>query len=547
LELEIFANPTIGAAGGTSWSNTLSDVNTAISWTKFFSKNVCFRSYHILNLVKNMTATLGTSGVTLQLNDVAKTIHMLTRVRDNKHPEVQSSQLDKYQSYDMEGVTTDIVVNNSSIMKKFGSNDNIFSGLGAYQNNPDFMRYTNMSCVGATATSFKIRFSLESSVPLSLFYGSTADIQGLFGLGSFGLSFNIDTNKAAKMFSMDSSLNADVKFGELTISANPKLGYSTTSPTPSYLSGIKVNNKLPPYKIPFDYLRLYNLGTQDLVASNSTVSFTNLVNIDRIPEVLFIRVAKDVDNPTLVNEFNTPVVAGSAYQYARVTNTNARITDLSININNRDIFLDESALYNLYISYGGTSSFDEWKYLSGSVCIIPLREIGANSSEVSYIGQEHRQNISIKASVRILANSDVARAGNSMLSAQKYSFEVLTSTPAQLEYSPEEGVKVSIGTNIAEGAISTQDLAVSLYQKPMGMYLGGGFFSSLGNLFTKGKRVLSKGVDWITQPENLKKAWDVVSKAASEGGRAAFPSNVMGGHRGGAQVSDKQITRNKLK
>jgi hypothetical protein len=496
-----------------------------------------------------MTCTLGTSGQSLQLNDVAKTIHMLSRVRDNKHPEVQCSQLDTYQSYDMEGVTSDIVVNNSSIMKKFGSNENIFSGLGAYQNNPDFMRYTNMSCVAATATSFKIRFSLESSVPLSLFYGSTPDIQALFGLSSFNLSFNVDTNKAAKMFSMDSGLNADVRFGELTISANPKLGYSTCSPTPSYLSGIKVNNnKLPAYKIPFDYLRLYNLGTQDLVASNSTVSFTNLVNIDRIPEVLFIRVAKDVDNPTLVNEYNTPVVAGSAYQYARVTNTNARISDLSININNRDIFLDESALYNLYVSYGGTSSFDEWKYLSGSVAIIPLREIGANSSEVSYIGQEHRQNISIKANVKILANSDVARAANSMLAAQKYSFEVLTSTPAQLEYTPEEGIKVSIGTNIAEGGISTQDLAVSLYQKPMGMYLGGGFFSSLGNLFSKGKRVLSKGVDWISQPENLKKAWEVVSKAASEGGRAAaFPSNVMGGHRGGAQISDKQITRNKLK
>ena len=54
-------------------------------------------------------------------------------------------------------------------------------------------------------------------------------------------------------------------------------------------------------------------------------------------------------------------------------------------------------------------------------------------------------------------------------------------------------------------------------------------------------------IDWITQPENLSKAWDVVSKAASEGGRAAFPSNVMGGHRGGAQVPDKTMTRNKLK
>jgi hypothetical protein len=279
-------------------------------------------------------------------------------------------------------------------------------------------------------------------------------------------------------------------------------------------------------------------------------SFSNLVNIDRIPEVLFIRVAKDTDTPTLYNEFGTGVATGIAYQYARVTNTNARIVDLAININNRDIFLDESALFNMYTAYGGTSTIEEWRYLSGSVVMIPLREIGASSSEVSYIGQEHRQNISIKANVIILANSDTTGAVNSVspASEQKYSFEVLTSTPAQLEYTPEEGVKISIGTNVESGGISTQDLAVSMYHKGIGMYLGGGFFSSLGNLFTKGKRVLSKGVDWITQPENLKKAWDVVSKAASEGGRAAYPSNVMGGHRGGAQVSsDKTMTRNKLK
>jgi hypothetical protein len=364
----------------------------------------------------------------------------------------------------------------------------------------------------------------------------------------------MDTNKAAKMFSMGSQMNVDARFGELTIISNPKLGYSTTAPTPSYLSGIKAKNggKLPSYKIPFDYLRLYNLGTQNHVAGNTMVSFSNLVNIDRIPEVLFIRVAKDTDTPTLFNEFGTGVVSGIAYQYGRVTNTNARIVDLAININNRDIFLDESALFNMYTAYGGTSTIEEWRYLSGSVVMIPLREIGASSSEVSYIGQEHRQNISIKANVIILANSDedVIRAANSVSAAseQKYSFEVLTSTPAQLEYTPEEGVKISIGTNVESGGISTQDLAVSMYHKPMGMYLGGGFFSSLGNLFTKGKRVLSKGVDWITKPENLAKAWDVVSKAASEGGRAAFPSNVMGGHRGGAQVSsDKTMTRNKLK
>jgi hypothetical protein len=416
------------------------------------------------------------------------------------------------------------------------------------------MRHTAFTCVEAGANFFVVEFDLECSVPLPLFYGAAPDVQALFGLGSLNLTFEVDTTHAAKMFSCTSDAAfKGVRFTELSIHEGVKLSYSTCAPLPGYLSDMKRmhGGKIPSYIIPYDGLRHHMIQKKTVKSGTATVAWSGLVNIDRTPEAIMLRIARDVDAPSSVSEYGVAVGStDSLYALARTTNTNARITSVNVNINNKDVFFNEAQLYHIAVSYGFQGSIIDWRYLSGSVVILPMREIG-KAGDISYIGDESKQTVSVTVNAIHNMTASVANAAASVAegAAQSYSFEALVVTPSQLEYTPEEGVRLSIGTNIAEGGIQISDIQASMVQKPRGLYMGGGFFSALGKIARGVQRGLGKGIEWISDPDNLKTAYNVIKKAVSEpssGGRY-FDGNVMGGRRGGAQVSEDSVYRNKLK
>jgi hypothetical protein len=184
-----------------------------------------------------------------------------------------------------------------------------------------------------------------------------------------------------------------------------------------------------------------------------------------------------------------------------------RIKNLSINFNNRVNLLatyTESDLWSMSVKNGLQDSFNEWKYHTGSVCIVDIvRDLGLESDETD--GQSNKYStLQITAT---LSASPLAWAGQG--TTLKYDFYILVEQPGKAFINASECQYILTGPSASEVLKLTSEMEPRVdHTEIEGKGVGGSVFGKVGKLLKSGVNMF-KGIN----PEHVAKGVEMAQGA----------------------------------
>jgi hypothetical protein len=215
---------------------------------------------------------------------------------------------------------------------------------------------------------------------------------------------------------------------------------------------------------------------------------------------------------------STPVLA------QMTPDTFLRIKNLKINFNNRiNLFAtyDESDLYNMSVKNGLQDSFNDWKFQSGSVCIVDIaKDIGLDASETT--GQANvYSTLQVSAT---LSASPIAYAG--LATGLQYDFYILVEQPGKAFISASECQFILTGPSASTVLELTSNLDNKVDAFDLeGKGVGGSFMGSVGRLFKSGLDAVKN-----VNPESVSKGVQMAQSALSSLGLGVAGGKMKGKH-----------------
>lgn len=187
-----------------------------------------------------------------------------------------------------------------------------------------------------------------------------------------------------------------------------------------------------------------------------------------------------------------------------------RIKELKVSFNNRvNLFstYTESDLYNMSVKNGLQDTFNDWKYNTGSVCIIDIaRDVGLDES--SDVGQANVYS-TLQVTYTVSA-SPLAYANQTQ--ALKYDFYILVDQPGKAFITASECQYILTGPSPAEVLALTANVDENKvdHTELENQSVGGSVFGKVGKLFKSGINAF-KGVNPDKVASGVKMAQDAMS------------------------------------
>lgn len=184
-----------------------------------------------------------------------------------------------------------------------------------------------------------------------------------------------------------------------------------------------------------------------------------------------------------------------------------RIKNLSINFNNRVNLLatyTESDLWSMSVKNGLQDAFNEWKYHTGSVCVVDIvRDLGLESDETD--GQSNKYStLQITAT---LSASPLAWAAQT--TAINYDFYILVEQPGKAFINASECQYILTGPSSSEVLKLTSEMEPRVdHTEIEGKGVGGSVFGKVGKLLKSGVNMF-KGIN----PEHVAKGVEMAQGA----------------------------------
>jgi len=277
--------------------------------------------------------------------------------------------------------------------------------------------------------------------------------------------------------SVEKALTAQLNGGSVTVNG----GADFQNPTLliEYITQDPVLAARQPATLVYDYSLIQpfisNCGNWSSVTGTVAGFTAQSLRLASIPSRLhiFARPSKSA--------LNTPALAQAT------PDTFLRIKNLSINFNNRiNLFATytESDLYNMSVRNGLQDSFVDWKYNTGSVCIVNVtRDIGLEADED--VGQANKYS-TLQVTATIDA-SPLAYAQVPAIPTLAYDFYILVEQPGKAFISASECQFILTGPSSAEVLQLTANLDNKVDHVELeGKAIGGSVFDGVGKLFKSG-------------------------------------------------------------
>jgi hypothetical protein len=264
-----------------------------------------------------------------------------------------------------------------------------------------------------------------------------------------------------------------------TVTANAGTDFQTPTLLVEYITQDPVLSARQPQTLAYDYSLIQpfisncgNWSSATAPVSNFTAQSLRLASIPS-KLYLFARPSKTA--------LNTPLLAQTT------PDVFLRVTNLSINFNNRiNLFATytESDLYNMSVKNGLQDTFADWKYNTGSVCVIDVsRDIGLEPDED--VGQANKYS-TLQISVSLSA-SPLAYAQVPAPPALQYDFYILVEQPGKCFITASECQYILTGPSSAEVLALTANLDEKIDHTDLeGKGVGGSVFGKVGKLFKSG-------------------------------------------------------------
>ncbi|MBS1738892.1 MAG: hypothetical protein JSS98_20260 [Bacteroidetes bacterium] len=224
---------------------------------------------------------------------------------------------------------------------------------------------------------------------------------------------------------------------------------------------------------------------------------------------LFARISKSA--------INTPTLAQTA------PDTFLRLRNIAVNFNNRiNLFAtySESDLYNMSVRNGLQDTFADWKYNTGSVCIIDIsRDIGLEADEDA--GQANKYStLQITAT---LDPSPLQYVGQA--TPISYDFYILVEQPGKAFITASECQYILTGPSSAEVLALTANLNDKVdITELAGKEVGGSVFGKVGKLFKSGLNVVKN-----VNPQSIAQGVETAQNMLKSVGLGVAGGAVTGG------------------
>jgi len=201
-----------------------------------------------------------------------------------------------------------------------------------------------------------------------------------------------------------------------------------------------------------------------------------------------------------------------------------RIKELKINFNNRvNLFAtySESDLFNMSVKNGLQDMFSEWKFNTGSVCIVDIsRDIGLEPDED--VGQANKYS-TLQVSATLSASPLAYNVTSNTLA---YDFYILVEQPGKCFISSSECQYILTGPSSAEVLALTSNLDNKVASVDLeGRSVGGSIFGHVGKLFKSGLSALKN-----VNPEHIAKGVEMAQKGLSALGMGVAGGAMRGKH-----------------
>jgi len=255
---------------------------------------------------------------------------------------------------------------------------------------------------------------------------------------------------------------------------------NTTTPTllVEYITQDPILASKQPATLAYDYSLVQPFITPAGNYSGATEDKTNFsaqsLRLASIPKRLYIfaRPSKSV------------LIADTAQT---TPDTFLRIKNLSVSFNNRiNLFstMTEADLYQMSVRNGLQDSFNDWKYQTGSVCIIDIaKDFGLESDETD--GQANK--FSTLQLTATLSASPLAYAGIQAGGALAYDFYVLVESPGKCFINASECQYILTGPSASEVLKLTSELEPKVEAHEVeASAVGGSFLGGMGRLIKRG-------------------------------------------------------------
>ena len=184
-----------------------------------------------------------------------------------------------------------------------------------------------------------------------------------------------------------------------------------------------------------------------------------------------------------------------------------RISSLSINFNNRVNLLgtySESDLWSMSVKNGLQDSFNEWKYFTGSLCIIDIaKDFGLESDETD--GQANKYS-TLQITAQLLA-TPLAYAAQTQ--ALNYDFYILVEQPGKCFINASECQYILTGPSASEVLKLTSEMEPRVdHTEIEGKGVGGSVFGKVGKLLKSGVNMFKN-----VNPDNVAKGVEMAQGA----------------------------------
>jgi hypothetical protein len=286
------------------------------------------------------------------------------------------------------------------------------------------------------------------------------------------ISINQTTNSV--FVSVENSLTATLQGGSVTVN---QTNYVAPTLLVEYITQDPVLSARQPQTLAYDYSLIQPFISNAGNWVNTTVDNTNFtaqsLRLASIPSklYLFARPSKQALNTNALAQ-QTP-------------DTFLRVKELKINFNNRiNLFatFTESDLYNMSVKNGLQDTFTDWKFNTGSICIVDIsKDIGLEPDED--VGQANKYStLQISAT---LSASPIAYTGNTQ--SLQYDFYILVEQPGKCFITASECQYILTGPSSAEVLALTANLDEKIDHTDLeGKGVGGSVFGKVGKLFKSG-------------------------------------------------------------
>jgi len=309
------------------------------------------------------------------------------------------------------------------------------------------------------------------------------------------------------------SLSVQLNGGQVTVN---QANYQAPTLLVEYITQDPVLSARQPQTLAYDYSLIQPFISPCGNWTNTTADISNFtaqsLRLASIPSKLYIfaRPSKSA--------LNTAVLAQGT------PDTFLRIKNLSINFNNRiNLFAtySESDLYNMSLKNGLQDIFSEWKYNTGSVCIVDVsRDIGLEPDED--VGQANKY-----STLQVTATLSASPLGyNVTNNTLAYDFYILVEQPGKCFINASECQYILTGPSSAEVLELTSNLDNKVSHIDLeGRGVGGSIFGKVGKLFKSGLSAF-KGIN----PDHIAKGVELAQKGLSALGMGVAGGAMRGKH-----------------